>query len=76
VIDEHRHPHEQIGYMVAGRGEFIIDGQAYSVRAGQMWRLPGNVPHKVIAGPEGLTAVDVFYPVREDMRGQWKAEQK
>ncbi len=70
VIDEHSHPHEQIGYLVAGGGEFIIDGQAYSVRPGQMWRLPGNVPHKVIAGPDGLTAVDVFYPVREDMRGR------
>ncbi|NUQ60852.1 MAG: cupin domain-containing protein [Pirellulales bacterium] len=76
IIAEHSHPHEQIGYMVAGGGEFIIAGQSYQVKVGQMWRLPGGVPHKVIAGPDGLTAVDVFYPVREDMRGEWKAEQE
>jgi quercetin dioxygenase-like cupin family protein len=74
VIAEHHHPHEQIGYMVAGSGEFIVAGRSYQVARGQMWRLPGGVPHKVIAGPEGLTAVDVFHPVREDMRGAWKAE--
>lgn len=70
VIAEHAHPHEQIGYMVAGGGEFIIDGRSYQVGRGQMWRLPGGVRHKVIAGSEGLMAVDVFYPVREDMRGK------
>ena len=73
VIDEHSHPHEQIGYMVEGEAEFIIDGKSYRVQAGQMWRLPGGVPHKVIAGAGRVRAVDVFYPVREDMRGQWKA---
>jgi len=70
VIDEHSHPHEQIGYMVEGEAEFIIDGKSFQVRAGQMWRLPGGVPHKVIAGDRPMRAIDVFYPVREDMRGQ------
>ena len=69
VIDEHSHPHEQIGYMVEGEAEFIIAGQSFHVRAGQMWRLPGGVPHKVIAGDRPMRAIDVFYPVREDMRG-------
>lgn len=68
VIDEHSHPHEQVGYMVRGGGDFIIAGKSYRVGEGQMWRLPGGVPHKVVAGPAGLRAVDVFYPVREDMR--------
>jgi hypothetical protein len=39
-----------------------------------MWRLPGGVPHKVIAGPDGLRAIDAFHPVREDMRGRWQAD--
>ena len=68
VIPEHSHPHEQIGYMVAGTAEFVIAGKSYPVKAGQMWRLPGGTPHKVIAGAEPVRAVDVFYPVREDMR--------
>jgi quercetin dioxygenase-like cupin family protein len=70
VIEEHSHPHEQVGYMVEGEAEFIIEGQSYTVRAGQMWRLPGGVAHKVIAGDRPMRALDVFYPVREDMRGQ------
>lgn len=70
VIPEHSHPHEQIGYMVAGSAEFLIAGESYQVTAGQMWRLPGGVPHQVIAGSEPVRAVDVFYPVREDMRAK------
>jgi quercetin dioxygenase-like cupin family protein len=69
LIPEHSHPHEQIGYMVSGSAEFVIAGESFRVTAGQMWRLPGGVPHKVIAGAEPVRAVDVFHPVREDMRG-------
>jgi quercetin dioxygenase-like cupin family protein len=68
VIEEHSHPHEQIGYMVEGEAEFIIDGKSTVVRAGQMWRLPGNVPHQVVTHDQGIRAIDVFYPIREDMR--------
>lgn len=68
VIPEHSHPHEQIGYMVEGEAEFVIQGQSTWVRAGEMWRLPGGVPHKVVVGDRPMRAVDVFYPVREDMR--------
>jgi len=69
VIAEHSHPPEPIGYMVEGEAEFVIAGRSYRVVAGQMWRLPGGVPHKVVAGDRPVRAVDVFYPVREDMRG-------
>ncbi|MHC4403556.1 MAG: cupin domain-containing protein [Planctomycetota bacterium] len=74
VIEEHSHPHEQIGYMVEGEAEFIVEGRSYRARAGQMWRLPGGVPHKVIAGDRPMRAVDVFHPIREDMRGTWSAQ--
>ncbi len=68
VIPEHSHPHEQIGYMVKGEFEFIIGGQSFHVGPGQIWRIPGGVPHKVIAGDKPVRAIDVFYPAREDMR--------
>jgi quercetin dioxygenase-like cupin family protein len=68
VIPEHSHPHEQIGYMVEGQFEFIIGGRSHQVGPGQTWRIPGGVPHKVIAGDRPVRAVDAFYPVREDMR--------
>ena len=68
VIEEHSHHHEQVGYMVEGEAEFVIAGRSYHVRAGQMWRLPGGVPHRVIAGDRPVRAIDVFYPVREDYK--------
>jgi quercetin dioxygenase-like cupin family protein len=68
VIPEHSHPHEQIGYMVSGEAEFIIQGRSHLVRAGQMWRLPGGVPHQVVTRQQPMRAIDVFYPRREDMR--------
>ena len=70
VIDEHSHPHEQIGYMVEGEAEFVIDGRSFQVHTGQMWRLPGGVPHQVRVGPRGIRVVEVFCPVREDFRGE------
>ena len=43
VLPEHSHPHEQVGCMIEGEAEFVIDGQPYPVSEGQMWRLPGGV---------------------------------
>ena len=66
VVEEHSHPHEQLGLMLEGEMEFIIDGQSQIVRPGQMWRIPGGVRHKAIAGSQPVRALDVFYPIRED----------
>ncbi|MCS7237516.1 MAG: cupin domain-containing protein [Thermoguttaceae bacterium] len=66
VIEEHAHPHEQMGYMIEGEAEFVIGGQTFHVRAGHMWRIPGGVPHRVKALSRML-ALDAFCPPREDM---------
>ena len=68
VVEEHSHPHEQLGYMLEGEAEFIIGGERRVVRAGEMWRIPGGTPHKVIAGPMPVRALDVFHPIREDYK--------
>ena len=68
VVEEHSHPHEQLGLMLEGEMEFIIDGQSHHVRPGQMWRIPGGVKHKAIAGTQPVRALDVFYPIREDYK--------
>lgn len=74
VIEEHSHPHEQVGYMIEGEAEFVIAGQHYLVTAGQMWRLPGGIPHKVIARERRVVALDAFYPRRQDMIPDHRAE--
>jgi len=66
VVEEHSHPHEQVGLMLQGRAIFIIGGEQKTLKAGDLFRIPGNVKHKVIALDEPVKALDVFYPIRED----------
>ena len=66
VVEEHSHPHEQMGLMLEGEADFTIGGQPQRIVAGQMWRIPGGVPHKVVAGDRPVRALDVFHPPRED----------
>jgi quercetin dioxygenase-like cupin family protein len=68
IVEEHQHPHEQLGLMLEGQAEFTIGGQRRVLSAGDMWRIPGGVPHRVVAGDRPVRALDVFYPIREDYR--------
>ena len=68
VVEEHSHPHEQMGLMLEGEADFTIGGQHMHVTAGQMWRIPGGVLHKVVAGDRPVRALDVFHPPREDYK--------
>ncbi|MDJ0874109.1 MAG: cupin domain-containing protein [Desulfobacterales bacterium] len=61
----HRHPHEQTGYLVAGRMELTIGAQTHAVRPGDSWCIPGEVEHGAIVLEDSI-AVEVFTPVRED----------
>ena len=66
VVELHDHPHEQIGVLLEGELDFTIGGSQRKLHPGEMWRIPGDVPHTVTAGPQGAKAIDVFNPVRED----------
>lgn len=66
VVPEHAHPHEQMGYLVSGRLEFTVGGETRILEAGDLWRIPGGVPHKVVARDGPAVALDVFHPVRDD----------
>ena len=67
-LPEHAHPHEQMGMMISGRLEFTVGGQTRILETGDIWRIPGSVPHKVRALDGPAVALDVFHPVREDYR--------
>ncbi|HXG09048.1 MAG TPA: cupin domain-containing protein [Gemmataceae bacterium] len=68
VVEEHSHPHEQVGMVVEGRAIFIIGGEEKILQPGDFYRIPGNVRHKVIALDQPVRALDIFCPVREDYR--------
>ena len=68
VVEEHAHPHEQVGILLEGRALFIIGGEQKTLQPGDLFRIPGNVRHKVIALDQPVKALDIFYPVREEYR--------
>jgi quercetin dioxygenase-like cupin family protein len=68
VVAMHSHPHEQMGLLLEGELEFTIGGQTQRVLPGQMWRIPGGVPHGCVAGDKPARALDVFSPPREDYK--------
>ena len=69
IVPEHSHPHEQMGMLISGRLEFTIGGVTRIVEPGDIWRIPGHVPHMVRTLDEGpAVALDVFHPVRDDYR--------
>ena len=68
TVAEHQHPHEQIGMVLEGRAVFYIGPEQKLVHKGDMYRIPGNVKHRVTALEDGLKALDIFFPIREDYR--------
>jgi quercetin dioxygenase-like cupin family protein len=68
VVEEHCHPHEQVGMVVEGKAIFIVGGETKTLGPGDFYRIPGSVPHKVIALENTVKALDVFCPVREEYR--------
>ncbi|NIP76032.1 MAG: cupin domain-containing protein [Xanthomonadales bacterium] len=62
----HHHPEEQWGYCIEGSGtRFQGDAAVAVVKAGDFWRTPGNVPHTVESGDDGMVVLDVFAPPRK-----------
>ncbi len=68
IVEEHAHPHEQVGMIVQGRAIFFIGDEQKTLQAGDLYRIPGHVRHKVIALDEPVRALDIFHPIREDYR--------
>jgi quercetin dioxygenase-like cupin family protein len=66
VVEEHAHPHEQVGMVLRGKAIFIIGGEQKTLQPGDLYRIPGHVRHKVIALDQPVQALDIFCPIREE----------
>ena len=62
----HSHPHEQVGYVVAGEIDLIMDGfERTRLTAGGSYYVAPNVKHGIVTyAPTVL--IDCFTPLRED----------
>ncbi len=68
VVTEHQHHHEQMGMVLEGRAEFTIGGESRVLGPGDMYHMPSNVRHKVVALDSPVRAIDVFNPPREEYK--------
>jgi quercetin dioxygenase-like cupin family protein len=61
----HKHPHEQIVWMISGQMDFRIGNEKRSMKAGDVAVIPGGVEHEGFF-PEDTEVIDFFAPPRED----------
>ncbi|NOZ69146.1 MAG: cupin domain-containing protein [Deferribacteres bacterium] len=68
VIPFHKHPHEQITYIIEGEMEFTLEGVTRILRAGEGVVIPPDQEHGARVQDKPAKAVDAWYPIREDYR--------
>jgi len=66
AVPEHHHENEQLGFVLRGSITFTVDGDSRELEVGDTYVIPSHVPHRVLAGPEGCSVIDVFAPIRAD----------
>src|SRR5262245_37150183 len=64
-VAAHRHPHEQIVWMLKGRMEFRLGDERRSCGPGEIAVIPADVEHEAFFA-EDTEVIDVFSPPRED----------
>ncbi|MBW2016251.1 MAG: cupin domain-containing protein [Deltaproteobacteria bacterium] len=67
-MPEHSHPHEQIGTVLKGSVTLVIGGEETLIEAGGAYIIPPNVTHGGRCGDTATELIEVFSPVREDLK--------
>lgn len=62
----HHHPQEQWGVCLEGSGTRIQGELTVAVAKGDFWRTPGDLPHTIESGIDGLVVLDIFAPPRRE----------
>lgn len=65
VGEMHKHPHEQISYILSGSFEYEEDGEKYILHQGDSYYVAPDVLHGAVA-LEDAVILDIFTPQRED----------
>ena len=68
VIPKHKHPNEQITYIIKGEMEFTLEGKTQVLKEGDGVIILANQEHgaRIPSGP--CKAIDAWYPMREDYK--------
>ena len=66
-VPRHSHPHEQVGYVVAGEMTMTIGDENFRLGPGDSYYAPSGVEHSATANTD-VSILDVFSPPREEYR--------
>ena len=68
-VHPHRHPFEQVLYIVSRRVKIHVDDEEFEAGPGSLVRIPPDALHYAEpVGDEPAYNLDVFAPIREDYR--------
>ena len=67
-VPEHSHPHEQMGTVMEGEFELVIEDEARIVRQGDAYVIPSGVRHSARSLDTPAVALDIFAPPREEYK--------
>ena len=66
-VPPHSHPYDQLALILEGTLELDLDGDKFTVAAGELLYIPAGVPHAGrVVGDDAVLNVDVFAPIRDD----------
>jgi quercetin dioxygenase-like cupin family protein len=68
MIPEHAHPNEQMGTVLEGEVELVINGEKKTVRQGDVYHIPSWALHSGRVSGSPARVLDVFVPPREDYK--------
>lgn len=63
-FDSHSHPEEQVSIVYEGSMELTIGETTRTVRPGDVFHIPGGVPHSGRTFDEGCRVIDAYSPAR------------
>ena len=65
LVPIHSHESEQLTYVLQGAIKFLVDGDEFTVREGEVLHIPSGVPHQAEALDDTLE-LDLFSPGRRE----------
>ncbi|MEE4240014.1 MAG: cupin domain-containing protein [Desulfopila sp.] len=65
VLPHHSHPHEQTGYLIAGKMRFVVADEVHLALPGSSWCIAGGEEHSAEV-LEDSVVIEVFSPMREE----------
>ena len=67
-MEAHSHENEQAGIVLEGEFLFTIGEETRMIQEGEMYIIPSNVEHSLIATDQRALALDIFSPPRTDYK--------